>query len=87
MTTSRSAAARTFLIDGNGLVRWQDIVISPSRCVVALGEAKRLLSVPVVEKQTTARSRRLRSREFFAVIWRLDGSVNEFAARSLARRV
>jgi len=56
MTTSRSCRWHgTFLIDGNGLVRWQDISYQPFRDASwLLGEAEALLSVPVVEKQTTA---------------------------------
>jgi peroxiredoxin len=45
----------TFLIDGNGSVRWQDISYQPFKDGTwLLGEAKRLLSVPVEEKQSTA---------------------------------
>jgi peroxiredoxin len=45
----------TFLIDGNGMVRWQDIGYQPFReATWLLGEAKRLLSVPAEEKRATA---------------------------------
>jgi len=45
----------TFLIDGAGLVRWQNISFQPFRDATwLLAEAKRLLSVPMPEAQATA---------------------------------
>ena len=47
----------TFLIDGAGYVRWQDISYQPFReGEWLLGEAKRLLSVPVTEARTAQQS-------------------------------
>jgi peroxiredoxin len=44
-----------FLVDGSGLVRWQNISYEPFRDADwLLGEAKRLLSVPVEETRTAA---------------------------------
>lgn len=46
----------TFLIDGAGLVRWQDINYEPFRDAKwLLGEAKRLLSVPAASTATAGR--------------------------------
>ncbi len=45
----------TFLIDGAGFVRWQDISYQPFRDAKwLLGEAKRLLTLPTNEPQTAA---------------------------------
>jgi peroxiredoxin len=45
----------TFLIDGAGFVRWQNISYQPFRDAPwLLGEAKRLLSIPMSEPQTAA---------------------------------
>jgi alkyl hydroperoxide reductase subunit AhpC len=47
----------TFLIDGAGLVRWQDIGYQPFRDPAwLLGEAKRLLGVPLPEVRTAGAS-------------------------------
>jgi len=44
-----------FLVDGSGLVRWQNISYEPFRDAGwLLGEAKRLLSVPAAETRTAA---------------------------------
>ncbi len=46
----------TFLIDGDGLVRWQNIGYQPfNDAPWLLAEAKRLLSVPQLESRATAR--------------------------------
>jgi peroxiredoxin len=45
----------TFLIDGAGRVRWQDISYQPYKDADwLLGEAKRLLSVPVADSTTAS---------------------------------
>jgi len=47
----------TFLIDGEGRVRWQDIGFKPfSEAKWLLGEAQRLLSVPMAEPHLTTRT-------------------------------
>lgn len=48
----------TFLIDGAGLIRWQDIGYEPFRDAAwLLGEAKRLLNVPPPDTRTTRTAR------------------------------
>ena len=45
----------TFLVDGAGLVRWQNISYQPFKDIGwLLGESKRLLSVPVIDPAATA---------------------------------
>jgi peroxiredoxin len=48
----------TYLVDGAGLIRWQDIGYEPFRDAKwLLGETKRLLSIPAANQTTAARAK------------------------------